>query len=170
MEVMAEANEQPALLNQDVDDVKKPRRTKTAARPRRTTASKTGARRTKKQTKDEEATGSETNNHLPLLESQDGDSSQNVEDPPELPSSKPHAIVESPEQSNDLKGAEISEPVEESVSTAPVSVRFPEPPPAVEMPRYDPVFGEGLIEVSGKGFGFLRDPKRIMCNHPKISL
>ena len=61
----------------------------------------------------------------------------------------------------------MSEPVEESVSTASVSVRFQEPPPAVEVPRYDPVFGEGLIEVSGKGFGFLRDPKRNYVQSPQ---
>ena len=80
---MAEANEQPALLNQDVDDVKKPRRTKTAARPRRTTANKTGARRVKKQTKDEPI-GSDTNNHLTLMESPDGTPDQKVENAPEL--------------------------------------------------------------------------------------
>src|SRR5580693_4029530 len=70
MEVMAEANEQPALLNQDVDDVKKPRRTKAAASPRRTTASKTGARRSKKQTTDQAETRSDLNNHQPLLDVQ----------------------------------------------------------------------------------------------------
>jgi len=93
MEVMAEANEQPALLNQDVDDVKKPRRTKTAARPRRTTASKTGARRPKKETKDDEPISSETNNHLPLLESRDGAPSQNIEAVPALVSGQPHGFV-----------------------------------------------------------------------------
>ena len=70
MEVMAEANEQPALLNQDVDDVKKPRRTKAAASPRRTTASKTGARRSKKPTTDEAQTRPDLNNHQPLLDVQ----------------------------------------------------------------------------------------------------
>jgi len=82
MEVMAEANEQPALLNEDADEVKKPRRTKTAARPRRTTASKTGARRAKKPTKDSEEIGSDTNNHLALLESGDDASSAQVQETP----------------------------------------------------------------------------------------
>ncbi|MEA3205116.1 MAG: hypothetical protein QOG92_737, partial [Verrucomicrobiota bacterium] len=150
MEVMAEANEQPALLNQDVDDVKKPRRTKTAARPRRTTASKTGARRVKKQTKDEPI-GSDTNNHLTLMESPDGAPEQKVENAPELPLSQPHGTVPAAEPSIDQKRPEMNEPVEEPVLVVPAPVRSQEAPPAVEASRYDPVFGEGLIEVSGKG-------------------
>ena len=35
-----------------------------------------------------------------------------------------------------------------------------------EGPGAEPVFGEGLVEVSGKGFGFLRDPKRGFAQHP----
>ena len=167
MEVMAEANEQPALLNQDVDDVKKPRRTKTAARPRRTTASKTGARRPKKETKDDEPISSETNNHLPLLESRDGAPSQNIEAAPELVSGQPHGFVESTEQSNEQKNTEMFAPVEEPVMKVRTAPRLHEPPPTVEAPRYDPVFGEGLIEVSGKGFGFLRDPKRNYVQSPQ---
>jgi transcription termination factor Rho len=173
MEVMAEANEQPALLNQDVDDVKKPRRTKAAAPPRRTTASKTGARRAKKETKDDEPISSETNNHLPLLESRQGDlenregaSSQNIEAAPELASGQPRGFVESAEQSSEQKNTEMFAPVEEPAK-ARTTTRLHEPPPAVEAPRYDPVFGEGLIEVSGKGFGFLRDPKRNYVQSPQ---
>jgi transcription termination factor Rho len=39
--------------------------------------------------------------------------------------------------------------------------------PAIEQPRQEPVFGEGIIEVSGKGFGFLRDPKRNFVQSPQ---
>ncbi|MBV9673883.1 MAG: transcription termination factor Rho [Verrucomicrobia bacterium] len=39
--------------------------------------------------------------------------------------------------------------------------------PAPEAVRHEPVFGEGLIEVSGKGFGFLRDPKRNYVQSPQ---
>src|ERR1700693_5473643 len=143
MEVMAEANEQPALLNQDVD-VKKTRRTKTAARPRRTTASKTGARRAKKQTTDDETTSADTNSHFAVLEGQDSGPSQNVEDAPEMVSTQPLGTVEPPPSANDHKSTAMSEPLEPSVSTVPPHVRFQETPPAVEVPRYDPVFGEGL--------------------------
>ena len=107
MEVMAEANEQPALLNQDVDDVKKTQRTKTAARPRRTTASKTGTRRVKKQTKDEEPIGSDTNNHLALLEGQHDPPPQKVEDTREVASMQPRETVEPAAQSNDQTSAGI---------------------------------------------------------------
>src|SRR5262245_64743129 len=31
---------------------------------------------------------------------------------------------------------------------------------ASEAVQAEPEFGEGIIEISGKGFGFLRDPKR----------
>ncbi|HEX4200821.1 MAG TPA: transcription termination factor Rho, partial [Chthoniobacterales bacterium] len=43
----------------------------------------------------------------------------------------------------------------------------PEPAVITEQPRPEPVFGEGLIEVSGKGFGFLRDPKRNYVQSPQ---
>jgi transcription termination factor Rho len=168
MEVMAEANEQPALLNQDVGDVKKPRRTKTAARPRRTTASKTGARRPKKENKDDEPISSETNNHLPPpLETRDNPSPQNSEAAPELVSEQPRGFVESTEQSNEPKNTEMFASVEEPAMKGRTTPRLHEPPPTVEAPRYDPVFGEGLIEVSGKGFGFLRDPKRNYVQSPQ---
>jgi transcription termination factor Rho len=34
-------------------------------------------------------------------------------------------------------------------------------------PRPEPQFGEGIIEVSGKGFGFLRDAKRNFVQSPQ---
>ena len=150
---MAEANEQPALLNQDVDDVKKPRRTKAAASPRRTAASKTGARRSKKQPTDQAETRSELNNHQPLLDVQVDTPAQKIASPNVAVVSErtthTREIAEPAKRSNDQKRSELSEPVEEPVSSAPATARFQETPPAVETPRYDPVFGEGLIEVSG---------------------
>jgi transcription termination factor Rho len=168
MEVMAEANEQPALLNQDVDDPKKPQRTKTAARPRRTTASKTGARKTKKQTKDEELINSDTNNHLPLLEVKESPPPpQIIEHAPEPALAQHSRVAEPVARPNERRNSEVSKPVEQPAPSAPTSTRLHEPPPVVEAPRYDPVFGEGLIEVSGKGFGFLRDPKRNYVQSPQ---
>ena len=43
-----------------------------------------------------------------------------------------------------------------------------EQPPRVEMPPMPEEIGEaeGIVEVSGKGFGFLRDPKRGFAQHP----
>jgi transcription termination factor Rho len=168
MEVMAEANEQPALLNEDADEAKKPRRTKTAPRPRRSTASKTGARRAKKPTKDDEQIGSDTNNHLALLESGDGVPSQQDPETPKTNQAPPRGLVgPAAQQQSEPRSAEIREPAEEPQQAPPVQTRVQEQPPAVETPRFDPVFGEGLIEVSGKGFGFLRDPKRNYVQSPQ---
>src|SRR5204862_1463057 len=44
-----------------------------------------------------------------------------------------------------------------------------EPMPAAELPPPSPEEigdAEGIVEVSGKGFGFLRDPKRGFAQHP----
>src|SRR5207237_9558673 len=36
-----------------------------------------------------------------------------------------------------------------------------------EQVQTEPEFGEGIIEISGKGFGFLRDPKRNFVQTPQ---
>jgi transcription termination factor Rho len=33
-------------------------------------------------------------------------------------------------------------------------------------PKHEPIYAEGIVEVSGKGFGFLRDPKRNFVQSP----
>jgi transcription termination factor Rho len=165
MEVMAEANEQPALLNQDVDGVKKPRRTRTTVGARKTTANKTSTKRTKKQAKVEEPNLSDTNNHSTLMEGQDGLAPENDLGAPEHLSPPSRRTTEAAERLTEEGPAEIGEAVEEPARTASVSLR--ETSPAVEAPRYESIFGEGLIEVSGKGFGFLRDPKRNYTQSPQ---
>jgi len=165
MEVMAEAHEQPALLNQDVDGVKKPRRTKTTAGVRKTTANKTSTRRTKKQAKVEKPDFSDTNNHSTLMEGQDGLPPENDLGAPELLSPDSRRTTEAADRLTDEGPAEIGESVEEPARTGSVSLR--ETAPAAETPRYESIFGEGLIEVSGKGFGFLRDPKRNYTQSPQ---
>jgi len=165
MEVMAEAHEQPALLNQDVDGVKKPRRTKSTVGVRKTTANKTSTRRTKKQAKVEDPNLSDANNHSTLTEGQDGLAPENDLGAPELLSPPSRRTTEAAERFTEEGPAEIGEAVEEPARTASVSLR--ETSPAVEAPRYESIFGEGLIEVSGKGFGFLRDPKRNYTQSPQ---
>ena len=162
---MAEANEQPALLNQDVDGVKKPRRTRATVGVRKTTANKTSTKRTKKQAKVEEPNLSDTNNHSTLMEGQDGLAPENDLGAPEHLSPPSRRTTEAAERLTEEGPAEISEAVEEPARTASVSLR--ETSPAVEAPRYESIFGEGLIEVSGKGFGFLRDPKRNYTQSPQ---
>jgi transcription termination factor Rho len=165
MEVMAEAHEQPALLNQDVDGVKKPRRTKSTVGVRKTTANKTSTRRTKKQAKVEDPNLADANNHSTLTEGQDGLAPENDLGAPELLSPPSRRTTEAAERLTEEGPAEIGEAVEEPARTASVSLR--ETSPAVEAPRYESIFGEGLIEVSGKGFGFLRDPKRNYTQSPQ---
>jgi transcription termination factor Rho len=52
---------------------------------------------------------------------------------------------------------------------------YDEPPPAPpgagadgdsSDPKHEPIFTEGIVEVSGKGFGFLRDPKKNYVQSP----
>src|SRR5215469_18534981 len=112
MEVMAEANEQPALLNQDVGDVKKPRRTKATVGGRKTTANKTGTRRTKKQPKVEDPNLSETNNHSTFEGSQDGLPPENGLGAPEL-LSPPGQKTEEPAERLAEEPGELEEGVEE---------------------------------------------------------
>ncbi|PYI83991.1 MAG: hypothetical protein DMF09_09810, partial [Verrucomicrobia bacterium] len=40
-------------------------------------------------------------------------------------------------------------------------------PENAEQVQAEPEFGEGIIEISGKGFGFLRDPKRNFVQTPQ---
>lgn len=53
-----------------------------------------------------------------------------------------------------------------SAELAPENVSAVSEAPLPEAPRPEPVFGEGIVEVSGKGFGFLRDAKRNFAQHP----
>src|SRR5260370_35859559 len=164
MEVMAEAHEQPASLNQDVDGVKKPRRTKTTVGVRKTTANKTGTRRTKKQAKIEKPNLSDANNHSTSMESQDGLAPENDLGAPEHFSPPSLITTEAAERLTEEGRTEIGE-AEEPARPASVSLR--ETSPAVGAPRYESIFGERLIEVSGKGFGFLRGPKRNYTQCPQ---
>ena len=63
MEVMAEANEQPALLNQRVDQNKKPRRPRRAAGAGKLSTAKSGVRRTKRPMKAQEPDSAEISNN-----------------------------------------------------------------------------------------------------------
>jgi transcription termination factor Rho len=43
---------------------------------------------------------------------------------------------------------------------------MPSPTETESDPKHEPIFSEGIVEVSGKGFGFLRDPKRNFVQSP----
>src|SRR5262252_4104802 len=61
MEVMAEANEQPALLNEGADERKKTRRPRNAA-ARKSSAAKSGERKTRRPAKEQAPDSAVTNN------------------------------------------------------------------------------------------------------------
>jgi transcription termination factor Rho len=68
----------------------------------------------------------------------------------------------------------FNEPYNESRNDAPgtptgdqVGTETMEGAPEGEQGEREPEFGEGIIEISGKGFGFLRDPKRNFVQTPQ---
>jgi transcription termination factor Rho len=173
---MADAKEQPALLGNQTEEVKKPRRTKTVSGLRKAAAPKTSRPR-KTATRVETPNGSETqhpeaHDELPLVATNTVETKAVEQLSEKLPIQVEPVETRTTEQKqseNDSldyqpggKSPRHQAPVEEAVER----VRHSEAPPQSETPRYDPVYGEGLIEVSGKGFGFLRDPKRNYAQSP----
>src|SRR3989440_4488268 len=63
------------------------------------------------------------------------------------------------EARNDAPGAATGDPV--------VTETLEGAPESGEQVEREPEFGEGIIEISGKGFGFLRDPKRNFVQTPQ---
>jgi transcription termination factor Rho len=174
MEVMAEANEQPALLNQRLDEGKKSRRPRNAAGARKPSAAKSGTRRTRRPSKEPlrsaehinssgQDVSSEEEQHVSSREEQQEPNSQ-ISLPISAPAENVAELVVPADQSDASDSNEI---VEQPAVPEAAPPKLQEPAPAVETPKYEPVFGEGLIEVSGKGFGFLRDPKRNYTQSPQ---
>ena len=163
---MAEANEQSALLHQEVVEAKKSGRAKSIVRPRRATATKTGSRIAGKQTKAEQPVRSGKSNDAKSPEEQTAAPSV-VADAPNIVAEPTTQTVDAADEPREQKDTKTIEPVEEAPSPESGVSRVLETPPAVEVTKYEPVFGEGLIEVSGKGFGFLRDPKRNYVQSPQ---
>lgn len=102
-----------------------------------------------------------------------------AEPAPSLPQAGPESSPAAAQPAAPLKTDELTLPRremtrEERIAAAKAQVASAEPPPAAsaseppapEQPRPEPVYGEGIVEVSGKGFGFLRDPKRNFAQHP----
>jgi transcription termination factor Rho len=64
------------------------------------------------------------------------------------------------EQSATETSADKSTAAAPAAEEAPAVERAPEAPKAPPQPPPPPTYAEGIVEVSGKGFGFLREPKR----------
>jgi transcription termination factor Rho len=171
---MAEGNEQPALLGDESE--KKPKRSRSApgSSAKRAPARKTGGKRPTK------------SNHLGVAEPSQGQLLETAGRPSNEGNSEIKAADGSVRHAADHsvtknEGARPEEkPIASHRTNAALEVaENPEVAPAengrhrihseiaVEQPKPEPVYGEGLIEVSGKGFGFLRDPKRNYVQSPQ---
>jgi transcription termination factor Rho len=171
---MPEGNEQPALLGDESE--KKPKRTRSApgSSAKRTPARKPGG---KKPTKSID---------LQVGEPSQGQLLETANRPSDQRNSERTAVDGSarPEVRHSLAEDQGSRPEERPVANHRTNLasevnETQELPPAengkhrahgeitVEQPKPEPVYGEGLIEVSGKGFGFLRDPKRNYVQSPQ---
>jgi transcription termination factor Rho len=155
---MADLDEQSAVVSEEVTPEKKVKRARAAAAAtnKKTASAKTGAKRVKK----------------PVAKSQEAELNLNsVETSPESPGNHQTAR----EVGTAVAEAKSGPPPAVERSTEPASVNGdngrenvqPESTTITEQPRPEPVYGEGLIEVSGKGFGFLRDPKRNYVQSPQ---
>jgi transcription termination factor Rho len=168
---MAEGNEQRALLGGESE--KKPKRSRSASgsAPKRTPTRKGGGKRPTKSSDGElgapsqsgllEATSNERPSELTAA-----DGSVRADDTRAVTADEHTRIEQKPvaghrtDSTSELYEAQEAAPEENGRQRAPGEI-------AVEQPRPEPVYGEGLIEVSGKGFGFLRDPKRNYVQSPQ---
>jgi transcription termination factor Rho len=155
---MADLEEQSAVVSEEVTPEKKVKRARAAAAAtnKKTASGKTGAKRVKK----------------PLAKSQEAELNlTSVETSPK----SPHNHQTAPQVDTVVTEARSDPTPTVERSTEPASVSGdngkenvqPESATIPEQPRPEPVYGEGLIEVSGKGFGFLRDPKRNYVQSPQ---
>jgi transcription termination factor Rho len=159
---MAEANDQPTLLSEELTRSRKPRRSRTGngeeAAPRKGPAKKAAPRRQRKAEEPEnvepvEPTGTLVTKELPSPE----------ETAPHVSPGEPE-IQTTQDQSVESNGQVVPEMPPSQQRREHYRT---EGAPVAEQPRPEPVYGEGLIEVSGKGFGFLRDPKRNYVQSPQ---
>lgn len=92
--------------------------------------------------------------------------------PASQPASQP-APVEAAPQTAEISTAEMlrrlhaNDPRPRRQEYPPQQPRNPEHTPSVPAVEQPTIYGEGIIEVSGKGFGFLRDPKRNFVQNPQ---
>jgi transcription termination factor Rho len=170
---MAEGNEQPALLGEDAEPEKRPKRTRSVAgsNAKRTSARRSGGKRpTKSNDQAASAAGQllkKVNEEMPLNET----TSRTLDS-----SARSDAVQPA---GNEVAHSEVKSVADDQVNGSPAINEVREATTgengrhrahgevAVEQPRPEPVYGEGLIEVSGKGFGFLRDPKRNYVQSPQ---
>jgi transcription termination factor Rho len=174
---MEEPNEQPALLGNEADSNNKPKRPRSGSSGvRRPAAARKSGRKRPAKSNDaavsrlrEEALPEKAVEQTPLNEA-----APKVE----VTSHRSNALHAA---RNDAEirleeRAKVDQPTSQSRAVDEVREAVPgengrqrtqSETAVIEQPKPEPVYGEGLIEVSGKGFGFLRDPKRNYVQSPQ---
>jgi transcription termination factor Rho len=159
---MADLDEQSAVASEEATPEKKVKRARAAAAAtsKKTTGGKTAARRIKRPvTKNPEGETNTVNSADTLPASPGNHQIATGTEAPDMPvaavQAKPAPVVEQNHEQLSL----LHDNSRENVQTEPVVI--------AEQTRPDAIYGEGLIEVSGKGFGFLRDPKRNYVQSPQ---
>jgi transcription termination factor Rho len=161
------------LLGEDAGPEKRPKRTRSVAgsNAKRTSARRSGGKRpTKSNDQAASAAGQllkKVNEEMPLNET----TSRTLDS-----SARSDAVQPA---GNEVAHSEVKSVADDQVNGSPAINEVREATTGengrhrahgevtVEQPRPEPVYGEGLIEVSGKGFGFLRDPKRNYVQSPQ---
>jgi transcription termination factor Rho len=156
---MADLDEQSAVVSQQVTPEKKVKRARAAAAAtnKKPVSGKTGPKRVKKPA----AKGQEPELNLNSAEAS-RETPRNHQT-----ASETATVVTDVKAEPALAIEQASEPTSISGDNGRENSTQPEVAVVTEQQRPEPVFGEGLIEVSGKGFGFLRDPKRNYVQSPQ---
>ena len=156
---MADLDEQSAVVSEEVTPEKKVKRARAAAAAtsKKTDSGKTGAKRNKKPVaKNQETETNPINSAQTVAESPGNHQIATETDTPAAEvKAKPAPVTQKNHEQLPLLNDNSREPVQA------------EPAVIAEQQRPEPIYGEGLIEVSGKGFGFLRDPKRNYVQSPQ---
>jgi transcription termination factor Rho len=177
---MEEPNEQPALLGDEADSTKKPKRARSSggSGARRTAAARRSGGRRSAKANDAAASGSPSGKDALSASPVEKMSVNQTALEPENKANRNHsgdqanadAETQTEERSEPGRPTDESSTIEEPRPVASGEngrQRAQSEVTIVEQPKPEPVYGEGLIEVSGKGFGFLRDPKRNYVQSPQ---
>ena len=159
---MADLDEQSAVASEEATPEKKVKRARAAAAAtsKKTTGGKTGARRIKRPVAKNPEVETNVVNSADTLPASPGNhqiatGTEALDMPVAAVREKPTPVAEQNHEQLSL----LHDNSRENVQTEPVVI--------AEQTRPEPIYGEGLIEVSGKGFGFLRDPKRNYVQSPQ---
>jgi transcription termination factor Rho len=169
---MAEGNEQRALLGGESEKKPKRSRSPSGSGPKRTPTRKGGGKRPTK-SNDGELGAPSQSGLLGATSNERSSEPTAVDGPVRADASRAVAADENTRTEQTAVGSHRTHSTSESYEAQEAALdengkqRAPGEIVVEQQPRPEPVYGEGLIEVSGKGFGFLRDPKRNYVQSPQ---